>query len=121
MKTVKDVLCNGIFLLIWGVAFLAQHLACFDVFDSNLWYLYLLAVVFAVIQGAVLLCLNKKLKKPTIFSACMVAYMLGALAFFMLFAAELLTPGCSWGLTLLCAVLDVGGVMLTYRYTVSRE
>ena len=121
MNKVKNVLCNSILLLIWGGAYLAHHLACFDVFQSNLWYLYLVAVVLAAAELVVLLCLNRRLKKPTILIACMVTYLLGALSFATLLLADLFTPGCSWGLALLCAVLDAGGAMLTYRYTIVRE
>lgn len=107
-----DFLRAGILLILWGAAFLAQHLACFDVFDGNLWYLYPLAAVFALVQWAVLFCIGKFTHAPGVFQICIPAYLLGVVAYSLGLIAWVFSSSTSWGLMLLCVVLDVAGYKL---------
>lgn len=45
---------------LWGVFFLFQHIACFDVFDTNEWYLYVLAILFICLQHVMLYIARKQ-------------------------------------------------------------
>ncbi len=45
--------------VLWLTSVVFQHIACFDLFETNAWYLYLLAVAFAILQYVILLCLKK--------------------------------------------------------------
>ena len=37
-------------ILLWGAFFLFQHVACFDAFGINPWYLYVLAILLTCLQ-----------------------------------------------------------------------
>lgn len=116
-----NFLWASLLLVIWGVAWLAQHIACFDPFDSNLLYLYLLASVFAVLQWIALFLARKCARIQSVFYVCMSLYALGAFVFFFWFITFLLSPGSSWGLMILSVLLDIGGALLSYRHATARE
>ena len=55
---------KGIFLqlslfIIWGLFMLIQHIAAFDVFDTNSWHLYLIACI-AALHHYLIVYLSKK-------------------------------------------------------------
>jgi hypothetical protein len=114
-RIISYILWNGLLLIVWGIALLAQHIACFDVFESNLWYLYLLAVIFAVVQWIALFLAGKYVRIPGVHYGSMVLYGLGAYMFFFGGLACILTPGSSWGLSFLCVILDICGIFVSYR------
>lgn len=109
------ILWNVLLLMVWGIACAAQHIACFDVFESNLWYLYLLAVIFALAQWIVLFLAGKYVPIPGIHYGTMGLYGLGAFLFFFGGLACILTPGNSWGLLLFCVILDICGIFVCHR------
>lgn len=115
VKKLVSIMCLCILLIVEGAAWIAQHLACFDVFDSNLWYLYFLAVVFAVLQWIVLFFIGKIIQLPTLFYICLTAYILGMLAYSFGFIAWILSGCNSWGLMLLCVGLDTIGALISYH------
>ena len=88
----------------WFLLLLAQHIACFDMFDSNLWYLYLEALGFAVLHIMLLKAMGSKLL-PVCFGIYAVAAILKVLMFAWITEA----------LSFLCIALDVCGAIIASR------
>ena len=108
-KVVRIVSLAGVFLL-WFVFFFAQHIICFDVFDANAWYFYLLAIFCALIQYALLFFTKKALTLYGIVYACT------AFLKFLQFIRYVSFQGYVPTLQILCAFIDVVGAVFTLRY-----
>lgn len=48
------------FFLLWFALFGGMHLACFDIFQENLWYFYLLAIMFFLFQMLIVVVFQRK-------------------------------------------------------------
>jgi len=103
---VKSVVC----FLVWAVGFLMQHLFCFDVFDANLWYFYVAAILCAGIQYGMLwinISRGKHLHKT-----CVIVYSLTVLSEAVQLVMYRFYIPYPIGLTVLCLVLDLCGLLL---------
>lgn len=112
MKMKRTVYVAAI-AIVWAFCCLMQHIACFDVFDSNLWYLYLLATAFAAVQYLLLrLCKQLKATRP-VFAIVAIVYCVGAVLNFLFGFIRLFSgSGC---LMILCGVLDIVGLVIICR------
>ncbi len=96
-------------LLLWGLLLFAQHVVCFDVFDTNYGYLYLLTLVLAGGQFAVL---YRNRTRRIFLCACGLAY--SVLGVLKLPGTLLLVILGGWQLSLLCQVLDFAGAAWSF-------
>ena len=104
----KNVFTLGA-LIGWGIFLLIQHVACFDFFNSNFWYLYVVAFLCALIHYSFLILAVKWSKSRLLMVVCGTVYVL-------LFGAKLVEL-LTWsqyqpypvGLSLLCCCLDGAG------------
>ena len=106
MKTVsRYISCFLCVILLLSFLFL-QHAACFDLFDTNAWYLYLLALAFAVIQYGILLLVKRIIFQKWLYYSLAVIYailLIGKLT--QIIMAPFFYP-YPMGLTYLCLCLD---------------
>lgn len=91
-------------LLFWGVLLFAQHVVCFDVFDTNFGYLHLLALALAAGQGALLWASRNR---RSALLACGWAYGVVSVLKLPISLALLSTGG--WRTDTTCLLLDLAG------------
>lgn len=96
--------------LVWAALLFAQHVVCFDVFDTNLWYLYLLAVAFAACQYILL---HRNRPHRALLCTCGVAY--STVGVLKTPVTLILIFQGGWGLSLLCQLLDLAGAAYCFR------
>lgn len=100
MEALKAVLA----VLVWAALLFAQHVVCFDLFNTSAWYLYALALVLALAQ---MILLHRQRRHRVFLTACGLAYCaLGALK--TIFTLIAIFQG-GWQLSLFCQVLDFAG------------
>lgn len=111
--TVKAILQIVLAAFFWGVFLFFQYVVCFDFFDTNLWYLYLLALLFAFIQYALIVFITKQYSCKYILWACGSIYV--SLSIIKLFQL-LLRSGYEYhkGLSIVCLLLSFLGSLITY-------
>ena len=108
METIKGVLAT----LAWAALLFAQHIVCFDVFDSNRWYLYALALILALAQMVIL---QRQRQHRRLLVACGLGYSaLGVLKTPFTLFMVIWNPQSSWQLSLLCQVLDFAGAIRSF-------
>ena len=99
--------------LAWFGFLFLQHLACFDVFDSNLWYLYVLALLFACIHYALLVFLSGKTScKPLLWGFGGIYAFLSLAKALQILLRHHYDPH-SMGLTVVCFLFDILGFLIT--------
>lgn len=109
-------LARVLFVVLWGMFLLAQHIACFDFFETNSIYLYVEAIVFATMQCFVLFIMRKTGIHVSIFRLCCLIYVIiGTIkALFMLIS---ITTSTSWELSALCVALDALGGSISHKFS----
>ena len=101
-----------VMLITWGSLVLIQHIAAFDVFDSNSWHLYLIACGAAFLHYLLLCFFRRTSKSNAISWFCGIVYGVGACGkMIQLFLAHSYQP-YPLGLTILCLILDALGVFI---------
>ena len=100
----------AVVFLLWLVFFFAQHVICFDVFDDNEWYFYLLAIFCALIQYTLLFFRKQALNLYGIVYACTAFFK--SLQFILYVSFQGYVPV----LQILCTFIDVVGAVFTLRY-----
>ena len=109
-QKVLRIVSLAVVFLLWFVFFFAQHIICFDVFDANEWYFYLLAIFCALIQYTLLVFSKKALTLYGIVYACTAFFK--SLQFLMYVSFQGYVPA----LQILCAFIDIVGAVFTLRY-----
>lgn len=101
-----------LFFIIWLFLFLLQHLFCFDLFDTNLWYFYFGALVSAGLQFLLI----RKMLVDVVFirEMCCVIYGVAIYEKSIGLVSYLRHAPYSVGLTLVCLVLDVCGFLILF-------
>ena len=111
MKNWNKIKAFGIFMLLLVLLFF-QHVACFDVFSSNLWYLYVLAAIFAALQYVLLLGFCRSILSSGMGHViCMVYAIVAILKAFQLLSSLHYDP-YPLGLPILCLVFDITGLII---------
>ena len=90
-------------VLMWLILLFLQHIVCFDFFNSNLWYLYLLAILFAIGQYLILFFLRKKVMEKWIMFIFLGLYAFTAIAKLL----QIIYYTMFDGLSILCLFLDI--------------
>lgn len=108
---------KGIFLqlslfIIWGLFMLIQHIAAFDVFDTNSWHLYLIACIAALHHYLIVYFSKKVFKFKFFFWICGILYTIGSCAKIRQLILVPLYQPYPLGLTILCLVLDAMGFLI---------
>ena len=104
---------TSILLILWAVLLFFRHIACFDVFDTNEWRLYIFAGLFAFLEYSLLYAAKKCTPHKMVFSSSCVTYT--AMAFIQLLLL-FLSLGCDpspLGLIFLCLGLNILGCVLS--------
>ena len=101
-------------ILLWGIFLFLQHVACFDVFDSNLWYLYVLALLFAYIQYALIIFLSRHFSCKHLLWVLASIYVFLSLAKLMQIILRSNYESYNMGLTIICLILDMLGSLITF-------
>lgn len=109
----KRILLSLVLWVLWGFLLLVQHIAAFDVFETNLWYLYLIAAGSAVLHYFALLLLKKLSKSSFFLLLCGALYAVCACGKFLQLCTVHFYQPYPLGLTILCLVLDSIGVIIT--------
>lgn len=101
-------------VLLWALSLFSQHIICFDFFDSNFLYLYVLAILCALTQYIILHYSCNIRSGKCILKICCVVYIcavvLKALAQICFFRFQLYTRG----LDILCLAIDGIGALYTF-------
>ena len=106
MKNSVNMISAGVLFLLQLVFLFAQHVICFDIFNTGYWYLYLLAVSAAILQFVLLVCIGRT-------QAARAACIVSVAVYFLVAAAKLLSiviycdAMIPAGLDVLCLCLDV--------------
>jgi len=109
-KNILNIFAILVGIVIWIGSLLIQHIACFDVFDSNFAYLYLLASLFSIIQYVSLLYIGKHLKgRIFLFLSCILYLILSICEIKLIFISKEF-PMNSIGLVWLALILDLIGI-----------
>ena len=102
--------------LAWIGSIFLQHLACFDVFDSYLWYLYVLALLFACINYALLVFLSRKISRKQLLWGFAGIYAFLSLAKVLQILLRHHYERYPMGLTAVCLLFDILGFLIAlYR------
>lgn len=111
-KTNVDVYST---IAVFGILFFlfCQHIVCFDFFNSNFWYFYLLAILFSLVQYVIIIVVLKRKQAKICLRVCTIFYT-------VIFVLKLLQTlshsefeSYPAGLTILCLILDLVGIVLT--------
>ena len=114
LKQTLKFLIQTILLIIWGVLLFFQRIASFDVFSTNAWYLYLIVILFAMMQFFIIFIQYKMKVHKVYLSLCKILYIIAACwSLFVL----LLICGSDIGLPLVCLVFDLCGIYITHKGT----
>lgn len=106
MKRILYGLRLLILWVLWALLLFVQHVSCFDIFESNFLYLYLIAALSAVLHYGMLVLLRRH--KWVLQLCCGCYCFLVAAKLFALY--EMIRFENQIGLTLLCLCLDAAGV-----------
>ena len=113
MKKTMRLVFALVVMLFWLLLLLSQHIACFDVFESGFWYLYVLAVVFALLQFGLIHVLKKDSHSKWWLISCGVIYaVVSLLKLVQLLFVSMYEPHLD-GLAITCFALDVFGAAFT--------
>ena len=94
-------------VMLWFFFLFLQHLACFDLFDTNAWYLYMLAAVFALAHYFCVFFVTKQLSQKQWKLGGAVYSFLSLLKLYFIFSQK----DYASGLTIFCIVLDAFGIV----------
>lgn len=109
-RKVLNIVGSAFVFLLWVAFFFTQHIICFDVFDANEWYFYVLAIFSALIQYTLLFFTKKALNLYGIIYACIAFFK--TLQFILYVSFQGYVPM----LQILCTFIDVLGAVFTLRY-----
>ena len=111
-QILKRILLPLALWILWLFLLFVQHIAAFDVFETNLWYLYLIAAGSAILHYLTFLLLNKISKSTFFLWLCGLLYGICTCGKIWQLC---LVPYCQpypLGLTVLCLVQDSIGVAI---------
>ena len=111
-NNIKSIFLQLSLFLIWGLFMLIQHIAAFDVFDSNSWHLYLIACIAALHHYLIVYFSKKVFNFKILLWICGILYTIGSCAKIMQLILVPLYQPYPLGLTVLCFVLDAVGVLI---------
>ena len=111
-QILKNVLLSLVSLLLWLFLLLVQHIATFDLFETNLWYLYLIAAGSAILHYLTFLLLNKISKFTFFLWLCGLIYGICACGKTLQLCTAHYWQPYPLGLSILCLVLDSIGVAI---------
>lgn len=118
--TIIIIVQKVLLILLWGIFLFLQHLACFDVFDSNLWYLYVLALLFACIQYTFIIFLSRHFSCKCLLWLLAGIYVFLSLAKLMQISLRFNYESYNMGLTIICLISDILGSLITF-FRLSKE
>lgn len=116
-RSIADTIKDIFIIILWALALFAQHIICFDLFETDFLYLYMLATLCALLQYTALLIERKRqstgriLKIFGIAYVCIVVWEVLTQVYFFRFQPQLR------GLDVLCLVIDISGVLFTRQHT----
>lgn len=117
MKRIACILKSVGLWLLWALALFAQHVSCFDVFETNFLYLWLIAILAAALHYTLLVLFRGQ---NLLLLVCYGFYFVMTVG--KLFAlVEMIRFQNQIGLTLLCFLLDAGGLMTAGMLLSSRR
>jgi len=112
MKHIFKILKQIVIIILWSLFLFLQHVTCFDVFDSNAWYLYILAVLFAFAHCFSLFPFFKLLsRKSCLWFFGFIYAFLSLMKLYQIFYWKNYHP-YHIGLTVICLILDVLGMVI---------
>ena len=114
--TTKNVVMIVIELFVWEILVLAHHLICFDMLFANSWYMYVCAIVFAMLQYAIL-SLSRVKRVKWLQIMCCVIYCFLFIRKVVHIAEILHYERVLYGLQVLCAVINAIGACITIYYS----
>ena len=98
--------------IIWLILVFLQHIVCFDFFDTNLWYLYLMAISFALLHYVISSVIVKKSKQFVSLPIALVYLLLSVAKLNQILVYQNYQP-YPIGLTVCCFILDAIGALRT--------
>jgi len=117
IKRLFSILIAFACIIVWLGTFFFERLACFDVFETNATYLYVLAILFAFIQYICIFYLSrKKIERLFLFFSCIAYFVFSVLEIYFIFITfKYFTVTSSIGLILMELILDIiGGGLSIY-------
>ena len=113
MKRMKHLIILIGCMIVWLLLLFIQHLACFDVFDSNLWYLYMIACVAALLQYGILFFTGKHISQKVMpWVGCAVYAFLAVAKVWQLTVQSNFQPSGHIGLAVTCMGLNLVGLAI---------
>ena len=101
--------------IIWCFFLFLQHLACFDVFDSNSLHLYVLAILFGFIHCALIYYLSKQTSSKLLLCVLGCVYVLLSLVKLSQITFRNNYKYYHIGLTITCLALDALGALISFH------
>ncbi len=112
----KNRLLAVLLILIWVFLMFVMHLACFDIFEENNWYCYLIAIGSFLLQVLIINIITRLTKIRTICLICGILYAIAVVcpcSLWIVFSLDNLLP-----LIICCFCLNLLGVVscLVFRF-----
>ena len=112
MKRTKHLIILIGCMIVWLLLLFIQHFACFDVFDSNLWYLYMIACVAALLQYGIIFLTGKYISQKVLPWVGCIVYAFLAVAKVWQLAMRFNYEPDHMGLTITCLGLNLVGLAI---------
>ena len=108
---IKRILCQISLFVMWGILILIQHIATFDIFNSDALHLYLIAGCAAVLQYLIVI-LNRKRGMKVFWWICGLFYAICACGKILQLCTAHMYQPYPLGLTICSLVLNIVGVFV---------